>query len=155
MKQRDNKNINKGFTLIEVLIVVFIIGLLASVVLVGLGAFRARGRDARRVADLRSIQNALELYYGAANNQYPTGVNFAGMRAALLGANIGVSSVPQDPGNFQYQYGSNGQSYILGAQLEDENNPVLKDDVDGSASGATFNVECGAPTNDKYYCLRF
>jgi prepilin-type N-terminal cleavage/methylation domain-containing protein len=52
----------KGFTLIEVLTVVAIIGLLASIVLVGLGSFRTRGRDTRRIADLRSTQNALELY---------------------------------------------------------------------------------------------
>ena len=49
----------KGFTLIEMLIVVATIGLLASVVLVGLGSFRSRGRDARRIADIRSVQNSL------------------------------------------------------------------------------------------------
>lgn len=60
----------KGFTLIELLIVVAIIGLLASAVLVGLGGFRARGRDARRIADLRETRKALELYY-IKNNKYP------------------------------------------------------------------------------------
>jgi len=143
----------KGFTLIEVLIVVFIIGLLASVVLVGLGAFRARGRDARRIADLRSIQNALELYYGKSTS-YPTG-KFVDMKQNLLDGDIGVKNIPNDPLGGSYQYGSNGQEYVLGAKLEDSNNSALKDDIDGSGIADTFEVECGNATNDEYYCIAF
>ena len=62
MKKLKN---NSGFTLIEILIVVSIIGLLSAVTLIGLGSFRAAGKDARRVADLRQYQNGLELYYTA------------------------------------------------------------------------------------------
>lgn len=56
-----NKN-QKGFTLIELLVVIAIIGLLASVVLLALNSARARSRDAKRVADVRQIQTAMELY---------------------------------------------------------------------------------------------
>src|SRR3989344_3217427 len=58
-----------GFTLIEILIVVSIIGLLASIIFVGLGSSRARGRDARRIADLSSIKTGLELYFSK-NGRY-------------------------------------------------------------------------------------
>ena len=64
------KNTRKGFTLIEILIVVAIIAILASVVLVGLGPTQQAGRDARRISDLSEIQNGLELYYNA-KGQYP------------------------------------------------------------------------------------
>lgn len=60
----------RGFTLIEILVVVFIIGLLASIIVVIMDKNRAAARDARRKADLRTIQNALESYY-AINQVYP------------------------------------------------------------------------------------
>ena len=52
-------NERKGFTLIEILIVVAIIAILASIVLVGLGPTQQSGRDARRLSDLHEIQNGL------------------------------------------------------------------------------------------------
>lgn len=144
---------NRGFTLIEVLIVVFIIGLLASVVLVGLGAFRQRGRDARRIADLRSTQNGLELYYSK-NGLYPASSDWTTLKNELTGAGIGVNNIPNDPsgGSTAYQYGSDGQSYVLWAHLEDKNNQVLKEDVDGDQ----FGIDCGpAGDDDEYYCIKF
>jgi prepilin-type N-terminal cleavage/methylation domain-containing protein len=51
-----------GFTLIELLVVISIIGLLSSVVLAALSTARKKARDARRMADIKSIQLALELY---------------------------------------------------------------------------------------------
>ncbi len=52
----------KGFTLIELLVVISIISLLSSVVLAALNDARARARDARRIEDLRQINNAIQLY---------------------------------------------------------------------------------------------
>ena len=60
----------QGFTLIELLVVISIIGLLASVVLVAVNKTRMKARNARRVADIRNIVNALELYYND-NGYYP------------------------------------------------------------------------------------
>lgn len=57
-----NKN-KAGFTLIELLVVIAIIGLLASVVLLALNSARAKSRDAKRLADVRQIASALELYF--------------------------------------------------------------------------------------------
>lgn len=52
----------RGFTLIELLVVMFIIGLLATLVIVNVANARKSGRDAKRVANLKSIQTALEMY---------------------------------------------------------------------------------------------
>jgi len=142
----------KGFTLIEMLIVVAIIGLLASVVLVGLGSFRSRGRDARRVADLRGVQNSLELYY-LKNNNYPEANSWSDLRSALIGAAIGITIVPNDPfsdsanQSYSYGYSSDKQGYVLGATLEDAGSSSLKDDIDTTVYG----VNCADPV----YCVQF
>ncbi|MCF7795412.1 type II secretion system GspH family protein [Patescibacteria group bacterium] len=57
-----NKN-KKGFTLIELLVVIAIIGLLSTLAIVALNSVRQKSRDAKRVADVKQIQTALELYY--------------------------------------------------------------------------------------------
>jgi len=139
----------KGFTLIELLIVVAVIGILASVVLVGLGPVQKQGRDARRISDLRQVQSGLELYYNK-NGSYPTGITSWGqLVTTLTGAGIGISNVPVDPTNnstYYYRYASDGTSYVLGAQLEDTNNPRLNDDVDG--------IVLGLSCDDPVYCIR-
>ena len=50
--------------------VIAIIGLLASVVLLALNSARQKSRDAKRLADVRQIASALELYFND-NNSYP------------------------------------------------------------------------------------
>ena|SRR3989344_7554095 len=52
---------NKGFTLIELLVVIAIIGILSSVVLASLNSARAKGRDSRRVSDLKQVANSVAL----------------------------------------------------------------------------------------------
>lgn len=59
-----------AFTLIELLVVIAIIGVLSSVVMASVSSAREGGRDARRLTDLRSIRNALELYYSD-HGEYP------------------------------------------------------------------------------------
>ena len=70
VKTLRNKN-KSGFTLIELLVVIAIIGLLASVVLLALNGARAKARDAKRLADMRQMASAMELYFNDVNG-YPT-----------------------------------------------------------------------------------
>lgn len=60
----------RGFTLIELLVVIAIIGLLASIITVSLVSSRAKGRDAKRISDIKTLQLALETYYND-NSAYP------------------------------------------------------------------------------------
>ncbi len=70
MKLANDKKYSHGFTLIEFLVVIAIIGLLSSVVLSLLNTARMESRDARRINDLRQIKLALELYFDD-NRSYP------------------------------------------------------------------------------------
>lgn len=60
----------KAFTLIELLVVIAIIGLLSTISIIALNKARAKARDARRVADIKNIQTAMEMYYNV-HGYYP------------------------------------------------------------------------------------
>jgi|WetSurSiteA1Bulk_404760.scaffolds.fasta_scaffold57512_1 type IV pilus assembly protein PilA len=63
----------KGFTLIELMIVIAIIGILAAIAIPQFNAYRARSYNASAVSDLRNIETACEAYYVDYNNYPPTG----------------------------------------------------------------------------------
>ena len=65
------KTNEKGFTLVELLVVVSIIGLLSTLAIVALGSARTKARDAKRVSDMRQIATALEMYFSD-NDYYPS-----------------------------------------------------------------------------------
>lgn len=136
--------IKKGFTLIELMVVIFIVALLASLVVVNVNNSRIKSRDAKRISDMGTVSSALAAYY-ADNHYYPTvgnnglsNPNYGTITAAL---NTGgyLTSVPQDPrdtGSNVYSYRkcpagcTNGaavfcSSYVLCSYLENpQNNPL-------------------------------
>ncbi|MEK7498932.1 MAG: type II secretion system protein [Patescibacteria group bacterium] len=154
----------RGFTLIELLVVVAIIGMLASTVLIGLTPARKMGRDARRTADLRNVQNVLELFYSQ-KGAYPnsssclTGSAAGGTAGKVgwdaLGSCLGtppgadlLKKLPNDPSTTagdSYDYMSDGRTYVMRAKLENPNNDVLKDSVKGTVSG----LSC----DGTFYCV--
>lgn len=154
-------NTKKGFTLIELLVVIAIIGILASIVLASLNSARIKSRDARRVADIKQIQLALELYFDA-NGSYPTATS------AL--APTFMPTVPKDPAGANPAYGYQAitsQSaltactasclfYHLSGNIEEDTNPALDSDGDRASAApfATGTTEspCGtANAIDKCY----
>lgn len=63
---------NRGFTLIELMVVIAIIGFLASVVLASLNASRTKGENAATVRQVREYITAINLAYGPNGNEFPT-----------------------------------------------------------------------------------
>ena len=145
----------KGFTLIELLVVIAIIGVLASIVLASLNSARRKSRDARRIADIKQIQLALELYFDAFR-RYPDTL-------ALLAPDY-IPSVPADPLGGAYPYDNYLTNlrpsgcitpascvyYHLGALLEEVTNSALLSDrdfdgvVDAGPDGVSNLAACGS-----------
>jgi prepilin-type N-terminal cleavage/methylation domain-containing protein len=70
-----NKNIwigGRGFTLLELLVVIGIIGIIMALATVAYSTTQKSGRNSRRKQDLIAIQNSLEQYYAANTFVYPT-----------------------------------------------------------------------------------
>jgi len=164
-----NIKIIKGFTLIEILIVVAIIAILASIVIVGLGPAQQSGRDARRVADLQSMRNGLQLYYNKCGF-YPgtsscgvssPGNSWSAFKETLAGSGIGLSAsnLPSDPSSnrsYAYGYSTDYSSYVLSAKLENPNNAVFVGYNAPVTTGYTWTTDTGASTNcdaTSTYCI--
>lgn len=105
-----NKTSQKGFTLIELLVVIAIIGLLASVVLLSLNSARQKSRDAKRLADMRQLASALELYYNDFSG-YPLTAN----TAALIPNYIGALPTAPTPADGTCAATNNTYTYASGA----------------------------------------
>ncbi len=75
----------KTFTLIEMLIVITIIGILASALIPRLTSLQERARDSKRKVDLRTIYNGLVTYREDNGGKYPYPTNTYGVMRAGTG----------------------------------------------------------------------
>lgn len=106
----DDKNSKKrGFTIVELLIVIVVIGILAAISLVAYSGLQQRSRDAARLQDAKSIEKAIQLYRTQIGALFgPTSVdgswetssedNPGDFMEALVSAST-ISKVPIDPQN--------------------------------------------------------
>lgn len=113
-----------GFTLIELLVVIAIIGVLTALIMANFVGIRQRARDGQRKADMRQIQQALELYRSDVG-AYPTQGSFSctGTETSLKsGRATYLQKVPCDPldNTTDYKYESDGSTYSLFGCLENE-----------------------------------
>lgn len=88
---RDHRD-NRGFTLIEVLVVIVIVGVLAGLAISQYASFRARGFDSKVAAAVRGVATGEEAYY-AANRAYAATVDDLG------GTTVGDVAITIGPGN--------------------------------------------------------
>jgi prepilin-type N-terminal cleavage/methylation domain-containing protein len=100
------KNKKIGFTLIELLVVIAIIGILATLAVVALQNSRKNARDAKRMADVKQMQTALELYFNDAG-EYPESVT----SSIAYGNSIYMVAVPSAPTPFDGDCTENQNNY--------------------------------------------
>ncbi len=155
---RSNRK-SLGFTLLELLVVVAIIGLLTAVVAVNSNAARKQSRDAKRKSDLALVAGALQIY-ASEQRSYPAAPNgdWNSVPKTPLYPTY-LSSWPTDPlgtdgtlgTGFVYQTNAAGVAalgnapaaslFIVDATLEGSETPSL----------ASTDVECTNSASPKFY----
>lgn len=129
-----------GFTLIEIMVVILIIGLLALMVVPRLRGVADRAKRTKAQADIAELKQALDRYY-LDNGSYPT--TDQGLAALVTPPTSGrtpnnyeqggyIEKLPTDPWGNQYFYQSDGSTYALKSFGPD--GVQSADDIDGSSS---------------------
>lgn len=106
---RETMSCEKGFTLVELLVVIGIIGILAMMLLPQFSGMRDRARIASCQSNLKNIGTQLESFY-ADRERYPDntewGTDFAG---------LGIAFCPHDASAYIYNAGATLSGPIAGA----------------------------------------
>jgi prepilin-type N-terminal cleavage/methylation domain-containing protein len=86
------QKMSQGFTLIELMIVVAIIGILAAIAIPQFANLVSKSQEGRTKANLGTIRSALSIYYGDTEGQYP--VSAAGGLSSLTNGSRYLQAVP-------------------------------------------------------------
>jgi prepilin-type N-terminal cleavage/methylation domain-containing protein len=167
MKRRLKKIKNQGFTLVELIVVIGVLGILLAGTLAVINPFDkiSQGNDTRRKSDLETIQKALELYYND-NNQYPSAatscpqINGSGYSSGIHDTAQNkdicpgdpwtpyIAKLPAEPSNpskwYLYVPDPSGQAYRLYTSLErgKKDTQICHSD-DTKCDGVPTGVFCG------------
>jgi len=129
---------NKGFTLLEILVVISIIGILIAMGAAAFSTAQKKGRDARRIGDMKQYQNAFEQYYSE-NGGYST---CSDMEADFIG------SAPKDP--------KSGASYTCSTDATNSKYCVcatLDFNTAGNGTGSS-NGDCSFASSSTDFCVQ-
>lgn len=129
-----------GFSLVELLVVISIIGVLSAVLMANFMGARERARDAQRIQDLYAVKNALRMYYND-KQSYPAGTNCGSCLNTAIGSSYmtGISGV-----GYTYTAAVDGDSFVITVGLEAG---AGNDDIDSQ-------IKCGiGTTKDKLFAV--
>jgi general secretion pathway protein G len=156
----------KGFTLIELLVVIAIIGLLSTLAVVALNSARTKARDAKRVADIKQIQTALELYYND-KSAYPTEATIVGLGSATdltISSDNGIAAtaagtsymgnIPKDPSNPTANCANPATAACLyGYMSTDGSDYEITFWLEGAVGNLTVGAACATETGIAATCI--
>lgn len=158
---------SKGFTLIEMVIVIAVIGILMGIAFGGVRNVQGSARDTKRQSDLKTVQTYLELYYnkfghypgdkaGATGNE--VNVAWGDFRTIMETSGIvqnGAKDIPNDPLTVNTYYYSSSKTddenttYVLGTKME---RGIPSSSVDGNTTGKILSIDSLTCKKD-IYCI--
>jgi len=135
----------EGFTLIELMVVILIIGLLATIVVQNLRSATDKAKRVKAQADISQLKSALDRYYLDAGSYPTTDQGLNALMTAPSNGNIPhdwsgpyIERIPPDPWGNQYFYQSDGDTYVLKSFGADgvEGGEGKNADIDGSSNNS-------------------
>lgn len=122
----------KGFTLVELLVVMTIIAILSVIGLAMYEGAQSQARDAKRRQEIDAIAAALEQRYNSSTFSYPTALDDKWFQG-------GGIPIPPDPDEIYTGLDDIGPSYIICANLENKNgNSSNPEGTDASGDDASY-----------------
>jgi general secretion pathway protein G len=141
-QQRRPRSNQDGFTLIEIMVVILILGLLATIVVQSLRGATDKAKRVKAQADISEIKTGLDRYYLDSGSYPTTDQGLASLVSAPSGGRVPANyesggylqSIPRDPWGNAYFYQSDGNSYVLKSFGGDgtEGGDGKNADIDGS-----------------------
>lgn len=153
-----------GFTLIETLIVVVLIGILAAIISLAVASSLKKGRDAKRKAEISQFGRFLSAACYAPDDgpgDYELGGVLIEIRSKNSQAGEFLRATPRDPrvgtatdSGYRYLYGAGGGCAVY-ANLENTNErvtlPTLTDPTPGGGTGVLRGSSTGVNGTDVYF----
>jgi prepilin-type N-terminal cleavage/methylation domain-containing protein len=183
MPRRTTPIGRQAFTLIELLVVIAIIGLLSTIAVVSLSSARSKARDTKRIASVKQIITAMQLYYetnGSAPNPNTLGCGnsanwyclghtsaescwngaYAGCNALNTALAPYMAKIPDDPSPGNYGAPGDAFLYNFGFNFTPQLPPVIHW---GMENGPTTSSSClnggsgawasGTYHDSQYWCV--
>lgn len=128
-----------GFTLIELMVVVAIIGILMAAGILAFSNAQQNARDSRRRADIDAMSKAMEQYYQNNSSAYPA-------TASSIATYFPSGSIPADPQGAAYNFSATATAYCTCATLEKTGRG------NATALGAGGSCTYGTGASANYFC---